>query len=143
MPCPDWTVLNENSRCMPTNQAANPTVMNNPILTLVTGTPMARAESWLPPTAKIQFPIRVLNSTQVAIAVNSSHHSTVIRTDTPPTTNEDANTFFAESKPAMSETLGVATCPVTSLVTARLMPVSIRNELSVIRKLGIFVFITR
>ena len=43
----------------------------------------------------------------------------------------------------MSDTLGVATCPVTSLVTARLMPVSIRNELRVIRKLGIFVFITR
>ena len=43
----------------------------------------------------------------------------------------------------MSATLGEATCPVTSLVTARLMPVSIRNVPRVIKKLGILVFITR
>ena len=48
---------------MPTNQAAKPTNMNSPILTLFTGTPTARALSRLPPTAKIQLPIRVLNST--------------------------------------------------------------------------------
>ena len=48
---------------MPTNQAQNPTNMNSPIFTLVTGTPTARALSWSPPTAKIQLPIRVLNNT--------------------------------------------------------------------------------
>ena len=42
----------------------------------------------------------------------------------------------------MSLTLGVATWPETSLVTARLMPVSIKNVPSVIKKLGILVFIT-
>ena len=56
-------MLNANSRCMPTNQAQKPTNMNRPILTLVTGTPTARALSWLPPTAKIQLPILVLNNT--------------------------------------------------------------------------------
>ena len=36
---------------MPMNQARNETVMKRPILTLVTGTPTARALSALPPTA--------------------------------------------------------------------------------------------
>ena len=75
--------------------------------------------------------------------MNSIHHSTVIRIETLPMVNEDAKTFFAESKPCMSDTLEVATWPVTSLVTARLIPVSIRNVDSVIRNEGIFVFITR
>ncbi len=43
----------------------------------------------------------------------------------------------------MSETLWVATWPETSFVTARLTPAIMKNELSVIRKLGILVFITR
>src|ERR1700758_1571259 len=98
-PCPDCTVLNANSKCMPTNQAENPTNMNSPIFTLVTGTPIARELSWSPPTAKIQLPIRVLNNTYVAIAVNTNHHSTVIRTCTPNTVNVDENTQCAESQP--------------------------------------------
>ena len=36
---------------MPTNQPRNATVMNRPTLTRVTGTPTARAEAALPPTA--------------------------------------------------------------------------------------------
>src|SRR6185503_13999785 len=95
-PCPDCTVLNENSRCMPANQAANPTNMNRPILTAVTGTPTARALSSSPPTAKTQLPTRVLKSTYVATAVNSSHQNTVIRTPTPPMVNVWANNHCAE-----------------------------------------------
>src|SRR6478609_8441168 len=109
MPCPDCTVLKLNNKCMPTNQAQKATNMNNPILTLVTGTPTARALSSSPPTAKIQLPTRVLNNTKVATAVKSSHHNTVMRTCTPNTENDDANTAFAESQPCMSFTLGVAT----------------------------------
>src|SRR3954464_7967062 len=137
MPWPDCTVLKANSRCMPTNQAQKPTNMNSPILTLVTGTPTARALSASPPTAKIQLPILVLNSTQVATAVKISHHTTVTRMLTPSTVNDDAKTFCAEANPDMSPTLCVATCPATNLVTARLMPASMKNELSVMRKLGI------
>src|SRR5689334_2372757 len=143
MPWPDCTVLKANSRCMPTNHAQNPTNMNSPILTLVTGTPTARALSASPPTAKIQLPTLVLNSTQVAMAVNTNHHTTVMRMPTPNRSNEEAKTFCAESNPDMSPTLWVATCPETNLVTARLMPASMKNELSVMRKLGIFVLITR
>src|SRR3954464_9049259 len=109
MPWPDCTVLKANSRCMPANQAQKPTNMNSPIFTAVTGTPTARALSWSPPTAKIQLPIRVLNNTYVATAVNSSHHNTVIRTETPAIVNDDENTFCAEPQPCMSFTLGVAT----------------------------------
>src|SRR5690349_25028626 len=112
---------------MPTNQAQNPTNMNRPILTLVTGMPMARALSASPPTAKIQLPILVLNSTQVATAVNTSHHSTVTRMPTPNTVNVEENTFCAESQPAISLTLWVATCPATSFVTARLIPASMKK----------------
>src|SRR5689334_12930742 len=108
-PCPDCTVLNANSRCMPANQAQKPTNMNNPTLTAVTGTPTARALSWSPPTAKIQLPMRVLNNTNVATAVNSSHQNTVMRTSTPKIGNDEENTFCAESQPCMSLTLGVAT----------------------------------
>src|SRR6185369_14219414 len=95
-PWPDCTVLNANSRCMPTNQAEKPTNMNRPIFTFVTGTPTARALSSSPPTAKIQLPILVLNSTYVATAVNSSHHNTVMRTLMPPMLNDDENTALAE-----------------------------------------------
>ena len=75
--------------------------------------------------------------------MNSSHHNTVMRTDTPKTVNVDANTARADSQPCMSFTLGVATWPETSFVTAMLAPVSINNVPSVIKKLGILVFITR
>src|SRR4051794_24656562 len=109
MPWPDCTVLKLNNRCMPTNQAQNATNMNRPIFTFVTGTPTARALSASPPTAKIQLPILVLNNTYVATAVKSSHHTTVILTCTPNTTNAWANSHCAESQPCMSLTLCVAT----------------------------------
>ena len=76
--------------------------MNRPILVTVTGTPTARAASASPPTAKIQLPNRVRSSTQVAIATNTSHHTMVILTSTPPSVRCEAKTFRAESKPSMS-----------------------------------------
>ncbi len=110
--------------------------MNSAILVKVTGTPTARAESWLPPTAKIQLPYLVRSSTQVASAANTSHHKTVIFTSTPPMVNSEAKSALAWSKPSMSLMESVATLPVISLVTARLAPCRIRNVPSVIRKLG-------
>src|SRR5215212_9273135 len=101
MPMPDWTVLKANRMCMPVNQARKPTAMNRPILTLFTGTPTARELGDEPPTAKIQLPTCVRSSTQVPTMMNSSHHSKVTRIDTPPTENEDANTFCAEENPSM------------------------------------------
>src|SRR6266545_3452336 len=84
MPSPDCTVLNENSRFMPANQARVDTVMNRPIFTRRTGTPTARALVAAPPAEKIQLPIRVRSSTHVAMATNSSHHSTEMRIEVPP-----------------------------------------------------------
>ena len=68
---------------MPTKQPASEVVMNRPNLTLLAGTPMARAASLLPPTAKIQLPYLVRNSTNEATAVATSHHSTEIRKFSP------------------------------------------------------------
>src|SRR6266516_4010403 len=142
-PRPDCTVLNANSVCMPVNQHRKLTAMNSPIFTRFTGTPTARELGADPPTAKIQFPIRVRSSTQVATTTNSTHHSSVIRIDTPPTVNWEANTFWAEPKPWMFDTSLVPTLPVTSLVRARFSPRSMKNVPRVTRKLGMPVFTTR
>ena len=117
--------------------------MNRPILTLFTGTPTARADAALPPTAKIQLPIRVRVRIQVAMATNRSHHTTVILTVTLPMSKEDAKIALALSKPSMSETFLVATEPVSSFVTPRFAPCRMKNVPSVIRKLGIPVLCTR
>src|SRR3954468_18892684 len=143
MPTPDCTVLKANRMCMPVNQAMKPTAMNRPIFTRLTGTPTARELGAEPPTAKIQLPMWVRSSTQVATATNRIHHSRVIRIDTPPIENDDANTFCAELKPWMSDTSLVATLPVMTLVRARLRPRSMKNVPSVTRKLGMPVFTTR
>src|SRR5690349_11190388 len=142
-PIPDWTVLNANRMCMPVNQATKPTVMNSPILTLLTGTPTARELGAEPPTAKIQLPMWVRSSTQVATAMNRIHHSSVIRICTPATVNDDANTLRAEANPWMLDTSLVPTLPVICLVIARLRPRSMKNVPRVTRKLGIPVFTTR
>src|SRR5918996_4614805 len=143
IPMPDWTVLKANRMCMPVNQARNPTVMNRPILTLLTGTPTARELGAEPPTAKIQLPTWVRGRTQVAMATNRIHHSRVIRIETPPTVNWEAKMFLAIPKPAMSDTSLVPTLPVTILVTARLSPRSMKNVPRVTRKLGMPVLTTR
>ncbi len=121
---------------MPTNQAPKPTSMNREIFVKATGTPTARAESLLPPTAKIQLPYLVRSSTQVASAAKASHHTTVILTWTTPTSKDEENSAFAWLKPSMSLMSSVATLPVISLVTARLTPWRIRNVPSVTRKEG-------
>src|SRR5664279_147803 len=142
-PPPAWMVLNANSWCMPENHARNPTPMNSAILTLFTGTPTARALAGLPPTAKIQLPIRVRFNVQVATSTNSNHHTTVILTVTPKMSNDEAKIALALSKPCMSETFWVDTAPVTSFVTPRLTPCNTKNVPNVIRKLGIPVRTTR
>src|SRR6266496_2905232 len=142
-PRPDCTVLNANNVCIPVNQHKKLTPMNNPIFTRFTGTPTARELGADPPTAKIQFPTRVRSSTQVATATNRTHHSSVIRTDTPPTVNWDANTFCAEPNPSTFDTSLVATFPVITFVIARFSPRSMKNVPSVTRKLGIPVLTTR
>ncbi len=60
-----------------------------------------------------------------------------------PRSMSEANTARAEEKPSSSETLAVATVPVTSLVTPRLTPWSTKKVESVTRKLGIPVRMTR
>ena len=64
------------------------------------------------------------------------------RTGTPKIVIVDANTARADSQPCISFTLGVATAPETHLVTAMFAPVNINRVPSVIKKLGILVFIT-
>ncbi len=118
--------------------------MNRPILTLLTGTPTARAESALPPTAKIQLPTLVRSRIQVPMATN-----------TQPPQHGDLDGDEAERDVGGEERLGgeepveagrrwsVATVPVAALVTPRLMPRSMKNVDRVIRKLGILVLTTR
>src|SRR4051794_11543648 len=142
MPTPDCTVLNANRMCMPGNQARKPTAMNRPIFTRATGTPTARELGDDPPTAKIQLPMWVRSSTQVPMMTNRIHQSRVTRIETPPTENDDANTFCAELKPSMFDTSLVATLPVIERVSARFSPRSMKNVPSVTRKLGIPVFTT-
>src|SRR6478752_6617771 len=115
--------------------------MNRPIFTLLTGTPTARADAGLPPTAKIQFPIRV--RVHDAMATKSSHQTTVIRTVTEPIWNDDAKIALRLLNPSMSETLVVATWPVSNLVTPRLAPCSTKNVPNVTRNDGIPVRTTR
>src|SRR3712207_6337506 len=136
-PRPACTVLKLNSRCMPRNQARNDTPMNRPILVARTGTPTARALAWLPPTAVIQLPVRVRSSSQVPTATNSSHHNTVTFSVMNPRSTSLANTAFALLNPSRALVFGVATVPVTSLVTPRLTPCRMKKVDSVIRKLGI------
>src|SRR6478752_6551577 len=84
-PFPACRVLNLYKVCKPTNQPRNDTDMNRAIFTLRSGTPTARAEAWLPPTAKIQLPIRVRCRIQPDKATNANHHSTVTSMVTEPT----------------------------------------------------------
>ena len=64
---------------MPTSAAHIAVVMNSAILTRATGTPTLRAAFASPPTAKIQLPARVRESTQVATAAMTIHQITLRR----------------------------------------------------------------
>ncbi len=126
----------EYSRCWPSTQAQNPTPRYSAVLVPATGTPTARAAAASPPTAKIQFPKLVRSSTQLPTTSRPSHHQTVALTVSPPTVISEANSQRQEAKPSMSEIGFVVTVPVTSLVTPRFAPVSIRKVPSVTMKLG-------
>src|SRR5579872_3123109 len=121
---------------MPAIHAHRPTAMNSATLVRVVGTPAARALAALPPTAKIQLPAFVRNSTQVPSPTSTTHHTMLTLTSVPPRLNVDAKIVLAESKPAMFEISFVATLPLTSRVIAKLAPCNMRNVPSVTRKLG-------
>ena len=97
----------------------------------------------MPPTAKIQLPVRVRSRIQEASAANTSHHRTVILMFMKPSGMSAAKMALAEANPSSSEMLSEATVPVMPLVTARLMPRSAKNVARVIRKLGMPVRTTR
>src|SRR6478752_871894 len=117
--------------------------MNKPIFTRFTGTPTARADAGLPPTAKIQLPIRVRVNAQDAMITNNSHHTTVIRTVTEPIWKDDAKIAFKLLNPSISDTLVVATCPVSNFVTPRFAPCNTKNVPNVTRNDGIPVRTTK
>ncbi len=104
-----------------------------------TGTPVARAASAPPPTAKIQLPARVRSRIQVATATMANHHRMVTLRVTEPMFHCEAKRTRAEEKPSMSAMVLVETVPVISLVKPRFRPVSIRKVPSVMMKLGSFV----
>ena len=112
--------------------------MNSPILTLGTGTPTARAESGV--AADGEDPVADLGAQQDPRRRwrrTRSHHSTVILTVMNPSGMSEAKSAWAAMNPSRPETLAVATVPVISLVTPRLMTRSMKNVHRVIRKLGI------
>ena len=63
---------------MPTNQAATAVAMNSADLGPGHWHADARDAFWSPPTAKIQLPVAVRSSTQVATAVSAIHQTIAI-----------------------------------------------------------------
>ena len=118
--------------------------MNSPILTLGTGTPTARAESALPPTAKIQLPTLVRSRIHGADRDEQQppQHGD-LDGDEPERDVGGEQRPWPEANPSSPETLSVATVPVAALVTPRLMPRSMKNVDRVIRNDGILVLTTR
>src|SRR4051794_33260347 len=97
MPALAWTLVSRTASVVPTNQAAPAVVMNSVIVVRRAGTPTLRAATSSPPVAKTQLPNRVLSSTQVARAVNSTHHTIAMRNGEPTKVTVEANTALAES----------------------------------------------
>ena len=64
---------------MPESQAAPDTIMNSVVFVRDAGTPSARAASLLPPTAKIQLPKRVRNSSHVPTTAKRMNHRIEMR----------------------------------------------------------------
>src|SRR6266496_128995 len=97
MPWFACTLANRRMLIEPTSQAPNAVVMNSRIFVRTTGTPTARAESFEPPTAKIQLPNLVRTSSQAAIAVTTIHQMMDDWNDVPPMSKVDANSEPADS----------------------------------------------
>ena len=115
--------------------------MNRRILTFWTGTPTLRAALASPPTAKIQLPNRVRESTQVASSVMPSHQRTLMR-KLCGAQNVLAKMCSALSAPGTSDRPATRTVPVISFVKPRLTPWRMKNVARVTMKLGSFVFMT-
>src|SRR3954463_5313731 len=97
MPVFAWTEVRRTASVVPTNQAAPAVVMNRVIVVRRAGTPTLRAATSSPPVANTQLPNRVLSSTQVARAVNTTHQRIAIRNGEPRTVTVEANTALAEA----------------------------------------------
>src|SRR5215213_12037415 len=95
MPLLACTEVSRTASVVPTTQAAVAVVMNSVIVVRRAGTPTLRAATSSPPVANTQLPNRVRSSTQVARAVNSSHHRTATRNSAPATLTLEANTHSA------------------------------------------------
>src|SRR5690242_1593281 len=87
--------------------------------------------------------MRVRCRIQPDSATKNSHHSTVPQTVTGPTWKFDEKMFAMKLNPSIWLMSELDTEPVTSFVTPRLAPCRTKNVPSVIRKLGMPVFITR
>ena len=81
---------------MPWTQPHTATATNSPTLVAVAGTPTMRAASLLPPTAKIQLPTFVRESTQAPmIAMPTNHRIDTLNPARPMWTKSEANTLRA------------------------------------------------
>src|SRR5437764_14480105 len=90
----------------PTSQAPAAVVMNSRTLVRNTGTPTARADSFEPPTAKIQLPNLVRTSTQAAIPVTITHHTDDDWNCVPPMSKVEANSDPADTYQSVARIRG-------------------------------------
>ena len=120
------TEVSRTALIVPTNQAAAETVMNSTIFVRRAGTPTLRAAGLSPPTANVQLPNRVRSSTHDPTAVISNHQRIAIWNETPPIETVLAKIRFAAPYPVVCSIAPTWTVSVTTLVTPRLSPCSMR-----------------
>ena len=87
-----------------------------------TGTPLARAAVGSPPAAKIQLPILVRQSTQLAITVKPAHQKRETRKSSGGVPKAVARTALRESKPGASSRRSIRASPVKYLDKATFAP---------------------
>src|SRR3954467_9050453 len=97
MPALACPLVSRTAGVVPTHQAAAAVVMNSVIVVRRAGTPTLRAATSSPPVANTQLPNRVLSSTQVASAGNSTHHRIAMRDGGPTAVTVEANPACAGS----------------------------------------------
>ena len=111
--------------------------MNSPIFVALAGTPIIRAASRLPPTAKIQFPTRVRIRTHVPMAaITRNHRIATLNVALPIVNSVPAKILRAASEPGVDSTPVTLVRPVTRCVSHRLNPRRMKNVPSVTMKLG-------